>query len=76
MPDKIIAITEASKPSNVKEVRAFLGLVYYYGIFLPRLSTFTQSLNKLLQKGVSWVWSQACDDAFQHLKIMLASSEV
>ena len=71
MLDKVTAITEAPKPSNVKEQRPFLGLVNYYGRFLPRLSTVTQPLNKLLQKGVLWVWSQACDDAFQRLKKIL-----
>ena len=76
MPDKVAAIQEAPRPGNVKELRAFLGLVQYYGRFIRNLSTVTQPLNKLLCKGVPWRWSEACDSAFQKLKAALASSEV
>ena len=33
--DKVRAITEAPEPSNVSELRAFLGLINYYSKFLP-----------------------------------------
>ena len=33
MEDKIRAITEASPPTNVSQLRSFLGLINYYGIF-------------------------------------------
>ncbi len=31
IPTKLAAITEAPEPKNVQELRAFLGLVNYYG---------------------------------------------
>ena len=37
-PDKIQAIKEAPQPKNQQQLRAFLGLVNYYGKFLPTLS--------------------------------------
>ena len=42
MPEKVEAIAQAPRPTNVKELRSFLGLV----------STLTQPLNQLLQQGV------------------------
>ena len=47
-PDKIRAITDAPSPKNQQQLRAFLGLVNYYGKFLSSLSTTTHLLNQLL----------------------------
>lgn len=40
------------------------------------LSTLARPLNRLLGKGVRWVWSSRCREAFRQLKQKLASSEV
>ena len=36
LPSKLAAIQEAPAPRNVQELRAFLGLVYYYGKFISQ----------------------------------------
>ena len=46
--DKIQVIKEAPQPKNQKQLRAFLGLINYYGKLLPTLSTTTHPLNQLL----------------------------
>ena len=76
MPEKVAAIRDAPIPQNVKELRAFLGLVNYYGKFLQNLSTINQPLNRLLGQGVPWHWDRACAHAFEQLKSKLASTEV
>ena len=76
LPKKIIAIQEAPAPSNGQELRAFLGLVNYYGCFINQLSTITHPLNQLQKKGTRWVWSKAGNKAFLLLKEKLASAEV
>ena len=76
LPDKIAAIVDAPHPTNVQELRAFLGLVQYYGRFIKQLSTITYPLNRLLGKGSPWNWDQACKKAFQNLKAQLASTQV
>ena len=53
-PDKIDAITNAPKPKNLHQLRSFLGLVNYYGKFLPSLSTTTHPLNQLMQANRKW----------------------
>ena len=37
--EKVKAIKDAPRPKNVSELRAFLGIINYYGKFLPNLST-------------------------------------
>ena len=76
MASKVSAIVEAPEPQDVKELRAFLGLVNYYGKFIRQLATLTQPLNQLLCKGTPWKWNKACQVAFKQLKTRLASSEV
>ena len=35
---KVRAITEAPRPTNVSQLKSFLGMLNYYGKFLPNLS--------------------------------------
>ena len=46
-PQKVEAVLKAPRPSNVAELRSFLGLVNYYNRFLPNLSTVVHPLNQL-----------------------------
>lgn len=68
LASKVAAIVEAPTPKDVKELRAFLGLVNYYGKFIRQLSTVARPLNRLLGKGVPWTWSGACAEAFKACK--------
>jgi hypothetical protein len=63
-PDKIQANTNAPKPENVTQLKSFLGLVNYYGKFLPDLVIVLNPLHRLLHKGQQWKWDQSCEDAF------------
>lgn len=53
--EKVYAIQEAPTPSNVTELKAYLGLLnyYYYG-----------PVHKLLQKHTRWQWGEAKQNAF------------
>ena len=62
---------EYEQPVNVEELRRFLGLVSYYRRFISGASDIMSPLNRLLQKGVKWVWSESCDKAFKELKRQL-----
>lgn len=72
--EKVEAIVGAPKPSNLTELRSFLGLLNYYGRFLKNLSSVLQPLHALLKKEEKWSWSPACDEAFQKGKDMLLNS--
>jgi len=51
--DKVRAIQESPAPANVKELQAFLGLVIYYGRFVPMQSTVQAPLYKLQRECVT-----------------------
>ena len=76
LPDKVDAIVRAPKPKNIQELRSFLGLLNYYGKFVPKLSTIVHPLNSLLQRSKQWQWTAECDRAFQQAKQVLSSSSV
>ena len=48
---KVRAIKEAPAPKDEQQLRPFLGLLNYYGKFLPNLSTKLAPLHSLLEKG-------------------------
>lgn len=52
--DKVRAVHDAPTPTNIKELRAFLGLVNYYGRFLPQQSTVLAPLYRLLKDQTKW----------------------
>ena len=72
-PGKVKAIVEAPAPQNVNQLHSFLGLINYYGKFLPNLASMLAPLYQLLQKGIKWKWG-AAQEAFQKAKQQLTSS--
>ena len=75
-PGKLQAILQAPAPKNVQELRSFLGLLNYYGKFIPNLAALLQPLNSLLRHDQRWKWSPECHKAFQQAKQELSSSRV
>lgn len=73
---KIEAIKKVPVPTNVSELRAFLGMVMYYAKFIKNISTILTPLYELLKKGVKYEWSASCEEAFIKIKNLLTSSEV
>ncbi|XP_056008456.1 uncharacterized protein K02A2.6-like [Ostrea edulis] len=73
---KIDAVINAPKPTNVSELRSFLGIVNYYARFLPNLSSTLYPLHQLLSKEKKWEWTPKCDRAFLDIKRMKTSEEV
>ena len=48
--DKMKAVKDAPLPKNATELRSFLGLMNYYGKFLPNLSSVLAPLYELLKR--------------------------
>lgn len=61
---KMEAIENMRRPNNITELRAFLGLVNYYGRFIRNASTILNPLYKLLEgkqkKSSPLNWNKAC----------------
>ncbi len=62
--------------TSVQELKAYLGLLTYYGKFLPKLSSVLFPLYRLLRKDVAWEWSEEEEKAFSRSKKMLTSSNL
>jgi hypothetical protein len=75
-PDKVKEVLEWKPPTTVSEVRSFLGLAGYDKRFISNFSKIVKLITELLKKGNKYVWSEACDEAFKHLKKLLTTSPV
>ena len=52
--NKLQAIRNAPYPKNVQQLRSLLGLMNYYGKFVPNMSSVLHPLNQLLKSDVKW----------------------
>lgn len=75
-PEKVTAIDSLKMPTNKVELQRFLGMITYLAKFIPRMSTITQPLRKLLEKQVAWDWQWQQTKAFTSLKELLKSTPV
>ena len=75
-PNKTKCIEEWKTPSNVSELRSFLGLATYYSKFVYKFADIAAPLTELLKDNVSFVWSDACVLAFKNLKQSLCTAPV
>ena len=76
LPSKLEAIVKAPPPTNVQQLRSFLGLLNYYSKFVRNLASVIHPLNQLLQHNVRWKWSTECSNAFELAKKELVSSKL
>ena len=75
-PSKVQAIKDLTAPSNLDELRSFLGLAGYFRRFIPRFATVASPLTALTKKGVRFVWTDLTENAFQVLKSCLSSAPI
>ena len=73
---KVQAVSEFPPPTTKKELQRFLGLVGYYRSFCRNFSTVVFPLTELLKGGAKFVWSSACQKAFDNVKCLLCSCPV
>ena len=48
--DKTVAVREMPNPTNMAQLRSFLGMAQYYSRFLPNLATLLEPLHSLLKR--------------------------
>ncbi|XP_058464246.1 uncharacterized protein K02A2.6-like isoform X1 [Malaya genurostris] len=75
-PEKVQTIRDAKSPQNVTELKAFLGLLNFYGKFIPHLSSHLSCLYNLLKKDTRFLWSENCQNTFNFCKTKLLNSNL
>ncbi|XP_049868122.1 uncharacterized protein K02A2.6-like [Pectinophora gossypiella] len=73
---KVDAVINTPTPTTQKQLRAFLGLINYYGNFLFNLSDTLAPLYDLLKREKDFQWNEHCDKAFSNVKKALQSAPV
>ena len=67
-PQKLTAVCKYVPPTDLKSLRAFLGLASYYRKFIPHFSRMASPLHALTRKDVPFDWSAERQQAFQTQK--------
>lgn len=75
-PAKIKAVHEYPVPKTVKDVRAFMGLTNYYRKFVKGFAQIASPLHELTKKGAKFIWTEACQTAFDTLKKALTEAPI
>ena len=73
---KVEAVRHLKNPSNVREVRMFLGLVGYYRKFIPAFAATAEPLYALTKKRKIFEWTDICQSSFEFLKEKLCSAPI
>ncbi len=70
---KIERVVKMAVPTNVSEVRSFLGLTGYYWRFIYCYAEVASLLSMLMKTEVPFVWTDGCQTAFETLKQKLVT---
>ena len=75
-PSKVSTVQQWPVPTNLKELRGFLGLTGYYRKFIRHYGMTSRPFTALLKKGTPFQWTVATHEAFFLLKQALTEAPV
>jgi hypothetical protein len=75
-PDKCQAIIDMRSPTSIKEVQQLTGRIAALSRFLSCAGEKAFHFFSTLRKSERFVWSPQCEEAFQNLKVFLASPPI
>jgi len=76
LPDRVSAIRSYPRPTNLRSLRRFIGMVGFYARFIPDYSRKAAVLHSLKKKAVPFVWCDEHQAAFEILKQALCEAPV
>ena len=74
--DKVKAILEAPKPTNIKQVQSFIGLCNFYNRFIRNFSEELAPLYQLLKKNTKFHWDEKQNACFNRIKSLFKSDKI
>ncbi|XP_055522374.1 uncharacterized protein K02A2.6-like [Wyeomyia smithii] len=72
-PAKTTAISQMPAPTNVSQLRSYLGAINYYGRFVKQMKELRAPMDYLLKQNVKWEWTANCQKSFDKFKMLLTS---
>ena len=75
-PKQVEAALNMAQPKDVTQVQSFLGFLNYWRNYIENFADIAKPMYDLTKKGVPFVWSDACDQAFRRLKECLVGSKI
>jgi hypothetical protein len=75
-PEKLRAISDFPKPTNITELRSFMGLVEQLAGFSTEVAAAKEPLRPLLSSRNSFVWTTDHDRAFEAVKTALVAPPI
>jgi hypothetical protein len=72
-PQKVEALRDFATPTDLTQLRSFLGLANQLGHFLPDLAQSTIEMRRLLRKDIAFQWLEIHDTEFRKVKSILTS---
>ena len=74
--EKIQDVLEFNQAKSKRKVKSFLAMSGHCAKFVPRFSDITHPLTELTKKNVAFLWDEAEEDAFSHIKKSLSIQPV
>ena len=75
-PENTEKIQNAKRPTNPKQVKQVLGMMGYYHKFIRNYAKIAAPLHDILKKDRKFLWTEACENAFQELKHKLVTAPI
>jgi transposase InsO family protein len=75
-PSKIECMLNYPRPTSVKELRRFVGLISWYRKFVRNFSTIVSPLTRLTRKNQRFCWSPEAEQAFLDIKNCLVTAPI
>ena len=73
---KIEAIINLKEPTNVKEVRMFMGMINFYRRFFDKFAVRIEPITRLLKKDVAFEWKEEQQKAWKEIKEQLKKQAI
>lgn len=73
---KISAVQTMPVPTNIRQLRQFLGLAGYFRKFIKNFAALAEPLTRLLRKNVSWKFGREQVEALQRIKDLLTTRPI
>ena len=64
---KAQGISDRLRPTNLKQLRSFLGAVNQFNKFIPNLASISFPFRTILKKDAEWIWNDEQEKAFEKI---------